>query len=166
MWKWLHFGSPLGTQEGTNLSRRHPNCERGILWGPNGSQMVTQTLQKPISVSILKIFHQFLMISRLLSGQKTCLHAKSQLIRTSFRSCMDEKRKFEIEQINKTFRASSFVNSKVGAPFPCVTQTTHTPVQSPITPHCHPAHAHPQVIKTDAGKQSSCWWKHYPRRGP
>ena len=43
-------------QEGTNLSRRHQKCERGILWGPNGSKMVTQTFQKPILVQILNIF--------------------------------------------------------------------------------------------------------------
>ena len=43
-------------QEGTNLSRRHQNCERGILWGPNGSQMVIQTLPKPILAPILNIF--------------------------------------------------------------------------------------------------------------
>ena len=49
-------------QEGTNLSRRHQNCEHGILWEQNGSQMVTQTLQKPISAPFLNIFHQFLMI--------------------------------------------------------------------------------------------------------
>ena len=46
-------------QEGSNFSRRHQHCERGILWGPNGSKMVTHTLQKPILVPILNIFSDF-----------------------------------------------------------------------------------------------------------
>ena len=50
-------------QEGTNFSRRHQKCERGILWGPNGSQMVTQTLQKPILAPTFNTtFNKFLMI--------------------------------------------------------------------------------------------------------
>ena len=43
---------------GTNLSRRHPNCELRLLWGPKGSQMATQTLQKPTLASILHIFEK------------------------------------------------------------------------------------------------------------
>ena len=49
-------------QEGTNLSRRHQNCECGILWEPSASQMRTQTLQKPNSAPILAPILNFFII--------------------------------------------------------------------------------------------------------